>query len=267
MIYLDTLDELFNYPYDFQNKYHQIETYSKLIDKVTIIVDNTRLIDQHVRKAFKIDVLRKLPRYSTKEINKIYNINYDKDAFWIKLYENKNVHYFAVGTIDGYYLRAKINTDNNNLTINNPKNYGTTNNDYVNRQLAYSRFTFDRKEDLGITEHSLVALAFGMYDNLTLNELAVSSINHKNKNHYDNRPCNIEVVNIKDNIIHKKVSNQLISYGVFRSLDIEHSKKFINLDYRDRIIYIETLKNRIKTDNDININNKLIDDIYSKLAS
>ena len=256
-----TLDELFNNKeIEFNNRYEQQLEYEYYVRKNLILIDNIQVLSAHVNRAFKVWVLRELPRMSTDDINKLYKINVQEQGVWIRLAECNKNDYYAFVTEDGVYKRARYNYRNSTLTMNVAKNYGTTNQDYSTKRLHYGRYVFDREKDyVGISLHSLVCVAYGLYDGLSVDKIAISHINHKNRNHYDNRPCNLEVSSVLENNTHKIMSQYLIDNNVFRSLDAKHSLIMRSWTDEQREDYIKTLKEIMDSNCSEWINNDVID--------
>lgn len=260
-----SLDEMFNDErLAYTNRYEQIEMYKYFFNR-NIFMNRGRIITEvYMVGAFKIDALRKLPRYSTEEIKKVYNIEFE-DAIWLELYENENNVYYAVITSEGIYKRARINKNTHKLESGIAKNYGTTNQEYKTKKLHYSHYTFDRDEDLGISEHVLVCIANGYFDNFSIDDLAIITVNHKNRDHYDNRPCNLELTDMQGQVDHKIVSDILKTNGVLRSIDVKHCRLFKRLSDYYKDMYIKLLKLDIDKNSSEWFNNEVMDNFVSKL--
>lgn len=257
-----TLEQLFNTKaIKYNNRAEQIKIYEYFVKMHPLRINNNLVTKAQINRAFKVFILRELDRFTTEEINLKYNLNISELGIWIKLHETEKQDYFAFVTEAGIYKKARIDKSKNKMLISVANDYGRASMEYEHKRLSYSSHLFDKDVDVGISVHSLVCIAYGKYDGMQIDDIAGSSINHKNRNHYDNRPCNVEVSNIRGNNIHKIVSDLLEKYGVFRSLDVEHSLIIYGWDNKQKINYINTLKKCIDSNDSEWINNEIIDEL------
>jgi len=265
MEYINDLGELFETAAKlYDSKYEQIERSVAVVNNNIAVVNGIELKEQHVRKAFKINTLKNLDRFETSEICKRYHVNCDIDGIWLRLFISDTWDYFAMCTYDGKYLRARINKVKRKLVIGEAKQYGTTNREYINKRLHYSDYLFKRPQEIGISEHVLVAIAFGLFDKYAVNDLAILTVNHKNRNHYDNRPCNLEPLTDYENGVHRDVTNEIIKYDVFKSMSYDDCVRYKELNSEQHKEYIKLLKEQIKINDSENINHDILEYIHSK---
>lgn len=259
---INTLQELFDCEeLKVENKDHQIQMYRYIVYNKEFHSLGLRVLIPDLEKAYKLDVLRKLKRLSTDDVNKMLGTRIDTQGIWVVLARNSTSIYFAMVTESGVYNRARYIFKERALCMNVAKNYGTTNRDYNTKKFHYSKYLYDRKEDIGITEHTMVAVLNGLMDEMTIDELAAVYVNHKNKDHYDNRLCNLEICDVYENNLHKGIANLLIENEAFRSLDVKHAYILSKFNDKQFELYMNIVRESMKDNDSEWINNEILDEL------
>lgn len=251
---------------DAENKWNDKSTQADMVSMYCethyIYSGHIRIIDQHVRKAMKWKTFIGCRRFNSADIRGLYKIKCDVEGIWVLMHSTDVCDYFALCTPDGKYFRARIVKDTRTLKIAEAKIQGTTHQEYVNKRFHYSKYLYDRCNDVAIPEHIIVALSYGLLDDIPVDKLAITTINHKNRDHFDNRPENLEPVTDKENTLHKIVTNELIELGLFKSMDYRHCEIYKNLDKENKEHYIRALRDA--DSNSEQVNNNLLDEIVAR---
>lgn len=249
----------------YDNKKEQVDYLVDFAQCNFLVYKGIYLIDQHIRKAFKINELRSCKRFRTIDVDEACNTNLgiDKTAIWIKLHESARRAYFAVIDSEGKYYRARIEKKTKEVTMGEAKRYGTTKMDYNKSTFSYSKYLLDLDTDIGIPSHILVCVANGLYDEMALEDIAISAVNHKNRNHFDNRLENLEVCTAQENVDHKIVTNRLSELGLFNSMTAKNCSIFRKLPSNKQMEYILKLEKLYNNGQD-NINDIVMEKILQE---
>lgn len=256
-VYKDTEEELV----ELTNKYNINEflDYRKKIDQASkkviynrIYYGITPVTDLNICSLYKNYLIKSMHRYTTDYIkdagfNIISEHNLD-DAVWCNIHKTYKRSYFIVCLpTEGKIFKSILRRNNKNIELGDLHHYGTTQPDYKNVTLHYSHFIYD-SPDVGVTEHQLMAGCCGLMDKSTLLELATYTVNHRNRDHYDNRLNNLDFDTVYNNNLHKIVTNELLKLGLFHSMSTKAAITYRNLDKDTKIKYIQALEKLKKSD-------------------
>lgn len=190
------------------------ELLTNLLDSMNngeeIVVGDKPITKQNISRAIKIDFLRGLDRLPNEEKGYV-DIHISK----VECTYSTKIHILRV------YKSGKV--CNVIYTDNRVSKYlkeseccicGSTVN-HICRSIAGSSHSYGDKTSMQVMEHIIVAIAYGLFDGLDIEDIYKYVVNHKDNNLYNNSISNLELCTSRENNIHGYIMN---SHPEFDSL-------------------------------------------------
>lgn len=238
--------------HEFNNYRAKIDAAIEEINHRPIFIEEMKglriITDNNIRSLFKNYMLRRIKRYTTRQIIDmgyvIYNSDLDlNDAIWSNIATCSKASYFIVCNPTTGKIYKGVIRPNSLAKLSNLKKYGNTQPDYSNVEIPYSKFIYQNQTfcNAGTTEHQIMAACTGLMDDKSFFELATYTTNHKNRGHYDNRKVNLEFVSVQSNNVHKIVTSKLREVGSYYSMSAQACFDYDKLTEKQKFLYKENM--------------------------
>lgn len=184
---------------------------------VILLDDGTVCKSDGLHKLIKIDTLRKCKRIDSTDFEEQYNVVLGAYGKVIEISEYKNVKYYLLVEGTGNVHTLQVKRDSLclfNITINY---ISTTCSDIYRHHCCDvngSKHLFKTSRNAQMYEHVIIAIAYGLYDYLTCDEIYSLLINHMDGNMFNNHIDNLELCTYQENVIHGHIVNWLNNLGL-----------------------------------------------------